>query len=275
MIPETRGEAAGFWYHAGMFLFSLVALFALGAIVASFIGVLVVRLNTGESFLAGRSRCDACARPLSPLALVPIVSYLLSRGRARCCGARLSPYAPLTEALLGALFALAYLRVGFAAALLPLLLALGALLALVLYDLMHQILPPALLAAFVLAAAGTGFLLAPDLPAFGSSVIVAGALALFLALIHFLSRGRAMGLADAPLAFGLALLTGPAALSGFVFSFWIGAAIGITILARRPRGSRMGVEVPFAPYLAAGFLLAYFIQWNPFAIIAATSLSGK
>ena len=166
MIPETRGEAAGFWYHAGMFFFSLVALFALGAIVASFIGVLVVRLNTGESFLAGRSRCDACARPLSPLALVPIVSYLLS-------------------------------------------------------------------------------------------------------------RGRAMGLADAPLAFGLALLTGPAALSGFVFSFWIGAAIGITILARRPRGSRMGVEVPFAPYLAAGFLLAYFIQWNPFAIIAATSLSGK
>ena len=77
-----------------------------------------------------------------------------------------------------------------------------------------------------------------------------------------------MGLADAPLVFGLALLVGPAALPGFIFSFWIGALLGIIILARRPRGSRMGVEVPFAPFLAAGFLIAYFTQWNPFLFVA-------
>ncbi|MFH1178260.1 MAG: hypothetical protein V1711_00840, partial [bacterium] len=82
-------------------------------------------------------------------------------------------------------------------------------------------------------------------------------------------RGRAMGLADSPLVFGLALLTGDSAFPGFIFSFWIGAVIGILLLARRPRGTRMGVEVPFAPFLAAGFLLAYFTQWNPFAFIAA------
>ena len=73
-----------------------------------------------------------------------------------------------------------------------------------------------------------------------------------------------MGLADAPLAFGLSLLVGPIALSGFIFSFWIGALIGIVVLLRRPVGSRIGSEVPFAPFLAAGFLLAYFTQWNPF-----------
>ena len=78
-----------------------------------------------------------------------------------------------------------------------------------------------------------------------------------------------MGLADTPLVFGLALLVGSAALSGFVFSFWIGAVIGILILLRRPAGTRMGVEVPFAPFLAAGFLLAYFTQWNPFTFIAS------
>jgi prepilin signal peptidase PulO-like enzyme (type II secretory pathway) len=80
-----------------------------------------------------------------------------------------------------------------------------------------------------------------------------------------------MGFADAPFAFGLALLVGPAALSGFIFSFWIGAVIGIIMLLKRPRGSRMGVEVPFAPFLAAGFLLAYFTQWNPFIFVAALS----
>lgn len=82
-----------------------------------------------------------------------------------------------------------------------------------------------------------------------------------------------MGLADSPLVFGLAMLAGPSALAGFVFSFWIGAVIGLGVLAGRPRGSRMGVEVPFAPYLAAGFLLAYFTQWNPITFITNLFLS--
>lgn len=251
-----------------MLYLDAILFFAFGTVVASFIGVLVARLNTGESFLTGRSRCDACGTPLAPLSLIPIVSYVALGTRAHCCGARLSPSAPLTELLLGGLFALSYLRIGFTVALPFMLLSLSVLLALVLYDLIHQILPPVLLGVFILASAGAGFFLADDMSAFGASLMVAGILALFLALINFFSRGRAMGLADAPFVFGLALLTGPAALPGFISSFWIGAIIGIVVLARRPRGSRMGVEVPFAPFLAAGFLLMYFTQWNPLIIAA-------
>ncbi len=250
-----------------MVLLFSIGFFLLGAIVASFVGVVVARLNTGESFLIGRSRCDACAEPLKSQALVPILSYFVSGGRAHCCGARISVYAPLMEFLLGGLFVLAYLVLDLVSALPFMLLSLAVLLALVLYDLLHQILPFPMLAAFIVSAAITGFLSAYSVPAFVDTLLVALLIAASLALIHVLSRGRAMGLADAPLVFGLALLVGPAALSGFVFSFWIGAVIGIVILARRPRGSRMGVEVPFAPYLAAGFLLAYFTQWNPFILI--------
>lgn len=245
-----------------------VSLFFLGAIVASFVGVVVARLNTGQSFLRGRSRCDACTRPLEPRSLVPILSYLASRGRASCCGARVSLSAPLTELLLGGLFVLGYLKLGLTSALPLFLLALALILALVLYDLAHQILPPLLLTLFVATSAATGFLHASSLPSFWQTLVTAVALALFVASIHFFSRGRAMGFADAPFVFGCALLVGPAALAGFVFSFWIGAVVGIAILARRPRGSRMGVEVPFAPFLAAGFLLAYFTQWNPFIFVA-------
>ena len=251
-----------------MLSLSLITFFALGALAASFIGVVVARLYTGEGFLTGRSRCDVCGAPLSFLSLVPIVSCLASRGRARCCGARISARAPLSEFLLGALFALSFARLGLTVTLLFMLVSLSMLLALVLYDLMHQILPAGLLTAFVLAAAATGFLSASDFETFGRSLLVAGVFALFFALIHFLSHGRAMGFSDTPLVFGLALLAGEHALPGFVFSFWIGAVIGITLLARRPHGSRIGVEVPFAPFLAAGFLLAYFTQWNPFLIAA-------
>ncbi|MBI5405776.1 prepilin peptidase [Candidatus Kaiserbacteria bacterium] len=249
----------------------LLSFFFFGAIVASFVGVLVARLHTGASFFTGRSRCDACNAPLSPLALVPVVSYLASGGRAQCCGARISLAAPLTELLLGGLFVLAYLHVRFSSVLLLLLLSLSILLALVLYDLSHQILPPTLLAAFIVAAAATGFLSAPSPTVFLEELLAALLIAGSLALVHLLSRGRAMGFSDAPLAFGLALLAGRAALPGLMFSFWIGAVIGIAILLKRPVGSRMGVEVPFAPFLAAGFLLAYFTQWNPFAFVAALS----
>jgi len=183
-----------------------------------------------------------------------------------------SPLAPLSEFLLGALFVLAYLSAGITPVLPLLLLALSLLLALVLYDLAHQILPPVLLGAFVVAAAATGFLSASSLEAFAGTLTAALFIAGSLALIHYLSGGRAMGFSDAPLSFGLALLAGPAALPGFIFSFWIGAVIGIVLLARRPAGSRMGVEVPFAPFLAAGFILAYFTQWNPFTLISALYL---
>lgn len=252
-----------------MSLFFPVMFFAFGAIVASFVGVLVARLHTGQSFVVGRSRCDACGALLTPLALVPIVSYVAHGGRAHCCGARLSLISPASELLLGALFALSYSQLGFTTALPFMLLALALLMALVLYDLWHQILPTPLLATFVLSSALTGFFLAPSPDEFYMSIFVALLIGGSLALIHFLSRGRAMGFADAPFAFGLSLMVGPTAFSGFIFSFWIGAVIGIVILLKRPRGSRIGVEVPFAPFLVAGFLLAYFTQWNPFIFIAS------
>ena len=246
----------------------LFIFFALGAIIASFVGVIVARFNTGQGFLTGRSRCDACDTPLASLALVPIISYFVSGGRARCCGARISIVAPITELLLGFLFALSYLTLGLVLPLAPFLLSLSLLLALVLYDFSHQILPPTLLAIFVVISAVTGFFMTMSFSTFASSFVTAFFIALSLALISLLSRGRAMGLSDAPLAFGLSLLVGPSAFPGFVFSFWIGAVIGILILLKRPVGSRMGIEVPFAPYLAAGFLLAYFTQWNPFIFAA-------
>lgn len=248
-------------------LIILATVFILGAIIASFIGVLVARINTGQRFLAGRSRCDVCNKTLTFFSLIPIISLFISGGKARCCGASISLYAPLAEILLGSLFVLAYLHVGLVVALPFVLIALSLLLALVLYDLNHQILPFSLLTLFVIAGALSGFFLSESFTEFSHTFLIALSIAASLALIHFISRGRAMGLADAPLVFGLSLLVGPSALSGFVFSFWIGAVVGILMLAQRPSGTRIGVEVPFAPFLAAGFLLAYFTQWNPINLI--------
>lgn len=248
-----------------MFFTVALAVFILGAVIASFVGVVVARLNTGQSIFTGRSRCDVCDTTLSSLMLIPIVSHLVSGGRAHCCGAKISHSAPSMELLLGGLFVLVYSKIGLSMALPFVLVSMALVLALVLYDLSHQILPSSLLYPFVAISIATSAI-AQSQSDFMGTLIVAFLIATSLLLIHVLSRGRAMGFADAPFAFGLSMLVGGAAFPGFIFSFWIGAVSGIIILAKRPKGSRMGVEVPFAPYLAVGFLLAYFTQWNPFAL---------
>ena len=91
--------------------------FLVGAMLASFGGVLIERLPIQEGWveptaemktsghIAGRSRCEGCGKPLSLLALIPILGWLLSRGKARCCAQRIPARYPLTELAMGAVFA--------------------------------------------------------------------------------------------------------------------------------------------------------------------------
>jgi prepilin signal peptidase PulO-like enzyme (type II secretory pathway) len=129
----------------------------------------------------------------------------------------------------------------------------------------HTIVPTGSSALLVILAALYAVIRSAGIHALLVTFGAAGLIALGFCLLYALSRGRAMGLGDTPVAFGLALITGSSlALPGLVFSFWIGAVIGIFILVLRRGGPTMGIEVPFVPFMAAGFLLALFTQWNPF-----------
>ena len=241
-----------------------IALFALGSILASFMAVVSERLHTGQSWVNDRSRCNSCSEELHAIDLVPVVSWLFLRGRCRKCGSKV-PYAyAVGELALGMLFVLSYLSLGLTLSLVPFLLALVTLTFIVLYDLRHTIVPPissTLLIVFSAAYATLAYGLTPML---GSALMMAGIVGLGFFLLFALSRGRAMGLGDAPVALALALLVGGSmALPGLLFSFWIGAVVGIGILVSHPKGHRIGIEVPFVPFLAAGYLLAFFTQWNP------------
>ncbi|HEY0011190.1 MAG TPA: prepilin peptidase [Candidatus Paceibacterota bacterium] len=245
---------------------TVIVLFAvLGAMVASFLGVISERAYTGQSWSRGRSKCNSCRETLSAPDLIPVISWLTTRGTCRYCGSRL-PYAyVITEALFGGLFVVAYAMLGPGFPLVAFLAALSALGFIVLYDLRHTLVPP--VASFIFFAASLVFALSlrPDQSSLGLTLMLAGGLGMVLLLIHVFSCGRAMGLGDAPITFSLALLVGHAtAFTGFLFSFWIGALFGIGVLLARRGGPTMGIEVPFVPFLAAGFLLAYFVPWNPF-----------
>ncbi|HVX91420.1 MAG TPA: prepilin peptidase [Candidatus Paceibacterota bacterium] len=243
-----------------------VAFFILGAILASFAGVVAERSFTGQAWHSGRSRCDACARVLTMFDLVPVVSWVLAGGKCRTCRARIPGSYALAELLLGLAFVFSYARLGLTFALVPFLIALVVLTAIVFYDLRHMVVPVPFSAWFIALGVAYLGLSFTTVAVLYTTLALAAGIALFFFLLYAVSGGRAMGLGDTPVAFGLALLTGSAALAGLAFSFWIGAGVGIIMLWGRPKGHRMGIEVPLVPFLALGFLLAYFTQWNPFPI---------
>lgn len=245
-------------------LWSAACFALLGSIVASFAGVVSERLYTGTSFVTGRSQCDSCGHPLGALDLIPVLSWMLARGRCRRCLARVPFRHVMSEAALGLVFALAFVRFGLTPALAAYLAAFSALAFIVLYDLRHTIVPMGSACLLLVSSLLAALLSVPDMHAFGGVLLGAGLIGSGFFLAYALSHGRAMGLGDAPVALSLSLLAGPLMLSGLLFSFWIGALIGVGILVAAPKGHRIGIEVPFVPFLAAGFLLAIFTQWTPF-----------
>lgn len=88
--------------------FLVVHAVALGLLFGSFLNVVIYRLPRGESVAFPGSRCPACGKPIRPWENIPVFSYLLLRGKARCCGVRISPRYPLVE-LVGGLLAWAVL----------------------------------------------------------------------------------------------------------------------------------------------------------------------
>ena len=139
-----------------MILAWLIFFFIFGAIIGSFLNVVVLRWGTGVSALKGRSFCFNCSRTLTARELIPLVSFLLQGGRCRNCRSVISLQYPLVEGLTGLLFAaLAYKYLLLGSLGLSFVLAClgtGLLVAICIYDFKHKIIPD----EFSLVLAGLG-----------------------------------------------------------------------------------------------------------------------
>lgn len=241
--------------------------FIFGSILASFAGVIAERLGTGQSFMKGRSKCNACNRHLTIRDLVPVVSYLIQRGRCRVCSAYITYGYVLSELLLGIVFFLLYHTYGLTLILIPILVFTFLFSIVIVYDLRHTIVPFLLSLVLVCLGLTIAYLESTSQSELSIVFLTAGGIGLFFYLLHVLSRGRWMGLGDTPIALALSLVTGAQATSGLLFSFWAGAVVGIVILVVTPPSRRIGIEVPFVPFLAFGYFLALITQWNPLYFI--------
>lgn len=259
---------------------SLLVLFftVLGLLVGSFLNVAVLRFGFTERASA-RSRCASCDTALEPHDLVPVMSYVALRGRCRTCGSSLSVQYPLVELATAALFGATYAYLVPATTLeaISFLSVLGfwaALLVLVAYDIRHTLIPMqfvymlwAFAGVHAAVAAYHVMSFAPLIDAVVGSVVCGG----FFALIHVATRGKGMGIGDAYVAGALGLLLGlGAGVAASAFGVWIGAAVGVAglgvtrmshalPLSWGVRRVTLSTEIPFAPFLAVGAVIAYFV----------------
>lgn len=117
--------------------------FIFGTIVGSFLNVVVLRYNSSFS-IYGRSGCPSCGKTLTWFELIPILSFFLQMGRCRVCGSRISLQYPLVEALTGVLFLFIFLK-GLPAAFTFYMFVISSLLvAILVYDIRHKIIPDGL-----------------------------------------------------------------------------------------------------------------------------------
>jgi leader peptidase (prepilin peptidase)/N-methyltransferase len=233
----------------------------LGLVVGSFLNVVVHRLPRGQSLVRPRSRCPWCGAPIRALDNLPVLSFILLRGRCRHCTGPISWRYPLMEILTAALFVLSLERFGPGWAAVAGAVFSALLLALAAIDLEHFLLPDSLTLPGI--AVGLALRAAASRPdwisglASGAAGALVGAGLLFLVAETWLwLRGEeGMGLGDAKLLAMIGAFLGWAGVAvGFVVACALGAAMGLALLAAQRAGRK--TRLPFGVFLAVGGLVA-------------------
>jgi leader peptidase (prepilin peptidase)/N-methyltransferase len=224
---------------------------ALGAVVGSFLNVVVYRLPREQSLVTPGSRCPSCEHAISAFDNVPVLSWLILRGRCRHCGTRISPRYPAVELTTAVAFAAVVAVRGFDDGLVLELPFVACLIALAGIDLDHKLLPNRIvypMAAYGLLA--TVVVDADDLVEhLGAGT---GAFAFLLAAV--LAYPRGMGMGDVKLAGAMGLFLGLSIIPALLAAFLSGTIVGLAIIAREGAPARKKA-VPFGVFLALGGLI--------------------
>ena len=240
MIGVTTGAAAAL---AG----------GLGLLLGSFLNVVAYRLPRGESLATPASRCPGCDKPIKPYDNVPVVSWLLLRGRCRSCGTSIAWRYPLVELATAVLMALTVLVVGANE---DVWLGLAFVLVLVpvtVIDLDFRIIPNKLMLAGTVAALVILALTQPgEIPEHLIAAFAAGGFLLIAAIAY----PAGMGMGDVKLAFVMGLFLGREVGVAMLVALVAGSLVGVVIMARKGTQEGRKTAIPFGPFLALGGIVA-------------------
>lgn len=270
-------------------MLEIAAIFLIGLFIGSFLNVLIDRFPRSKSVIKGRSHCDKCKKILRWYDLIPLLSFILLKGKCRYCHTRLSPYYPIVELTTGIVFAVTtffvlngsqFLISNFQFPinyqllinLIYYLFIAASLIVIFFADLKYGIIPdkivfPAIfISLFILlfTSKESWFLRQlADQPAtfevgFVNHLLSALGASLFFLFLFFVTGGRGMGFGDVKFTFLMGLILGfPNIIVSLYIAFLTGAIVGcILIIWRKKR--IFGTAIPFGPFLALGTFLGLF-----------------
>lgn len=253
-----------------------IFIFIFGTIIGSFLNVVILRHNTGDSIVKTRSRCFNCGKNLEWYELIPILSFFIQGGKCRKCKSKISWQYPIMEFLTGLIFLLVFQITHYSLFITIYYFIIFSLLIVIsVYDIRHQIIPNKFVYLFDVLA------LLPLLITNYSLLIthydhnfLAGLIfSAFFGFLWLISKGKWMGLGDAKLFLGVGWLLGLVnGLIALVLSFWLGSIFGISLMLIRKKEYNMKSKIPFGPFIVLGTTIAFFFGGQIISLIMQTNL---
>ncbi len=228
----------------------MVLVILLGLCIGSFLNVAILRIPKKESIHLPASHCPSCMHPLKWYHNIPVLSWLMLRGKCAFCQSAISMQYPLIELLSALLFAIAYLRLGNLSQALLLGWVFALLLALSLIDLRYKAVPDILsLPALFLA-----FFTHLPLTSLQNGLLFMGGFTLLRFCVSALTKREAMGEADSIIAGIIGAILGIKL--GFIAIYCAAllALVGFIVVKKRK------YELPFIPFLALGLFITWFFD---------------
>lgn len=250
-------------------------IFLLGLIVGSFLNAWIYRMKHGEKVSRGRSKCPKCGHALSWNDLIPVLSFIILKGRCRYCKKKIDIQYPLVELATGALFTLTYIILvnkflNFSLFIFHFSLAkywyfISILITIFVYDLRYKIIPDRV----TLPAIGIGIVLQLLMNAAGYQlpaasffinqlllpIIIGGG---FFLTQFIISRGRWIGGGDIRLGALMGVILGwPNVLIGLMLAYFIGAIVSIGLLIAKKVGPKS--QIAFGTFLSAATIITMFL----------------
>jgi leader peptidase (prepilin peptidase)/N-methyltransferase len=238
------------------FIFLQTVIFIFGAVIGSFLNVCICRIPAGVSIVKPASRCPRCQASIRWYQNIPVISYLVLRGRCASCHQVISLRYPLVEALTGILFVLVFRQFGFLWATPVYWLLAAALVVITFIDLDHQIIPDVI----SLPGIPMGFALSFLVPWISWSdsllgiLLGGGSLYLVGQIYYLVTRVEGMGGGDVKLLAMLGAFLGWKAVLPTIFlGSLVGSIIGVSVMLYRRAGGKLAI--PFGPFLALGAVI--------------------
>ena len=233
-----------------------------GAVVGSFLNVVILRLpNDDESIVFPGSHCPQCKTPLTWWENIPILSYMVLRGKCRTCKLSISLQYPLVEATMAVLAALLYRQFGLSVDFALYFVFCAALLVIIFIDIHHQIIPDRIsLPGIAVGFAGSLFSASVTWQQSGLGILLGGGVLYAVAWSYYaVTKREGMGGGDIKLLAMIGAFLGWQSLLYVVFSSSLaGSMVGIFAMIRQRKGGL--TRIPFGPFLALGALSYLLFQ---------------